>query len=739
MRPTISLCSILKNEVENLPKFLESFHGCLDEVHLTDTGSTDGSVEWIKEHAERVVGCKVYLHHFDWINDFAAARNYSFSHAKTDFICWADLDDCLKNREAFIHWRDHAMQFADGWYANYNYAIDENKNPVISFVRERVVRNDGSFKWQYFIHEGLLPQRPNLQFQIANTWAIDHHRTQEDFNKDRSRNLSMLEAKKADLPSRLLFYYGKELHDAGKPEQALQVLLDACVKPDLEAHDRVLGLQYAAYSAMQMAEMMQPQFQGEKYLLAEKLAKQGLELDHSRAEFFCIIGDAMVKRGMLPQAIPYFTAATACIRPQDLNPNAMTAIFNFKDAYVSYPKTQLCKIFFQMGRIDEAERLATELVKLGVPDGGAMLDEVKKAKVFIKGRDYARDKTEEIVFTCPPHNAYPFDDEIYKTKPLGGSETALCEMAQRLHRITGRKVIVFNPREENMVSSTGVEWRKVAELAEYFSKYEPKVHIAWRHTIKVTDAPTFIWCHDLQTQGAENHEAYDKHLCLTEFHKNYTMAMKGVPSDKIVVTRNGINLEKFPKELPAKNPLKCVFMSSPDRGLEYSMLVVDRMREMTGEAFELHVYYGFDNLYKFGMAEKADQLKKMASERPWVHLHGFTEQKKMYQEVADAAMWVHPATFIESYCVTALEMLELKIYPITRFYGALQNTLGEAEAKGHAVLVKNQHFNAEAIQEYADRALEVWRDKRWESIDIDMAKHDWHRVAEEWVKFLGLE
>jgi glycosyltransferase involved in cell wall biosynthesis len=255
----------------------------------------------------------------------------------------------------------------------------------------------------------------------------------------------------------------------------------------------------------------------------------------------------------------------------------------------------------------------------------------------------------------------------------------------------------------------------------------------------VTDAPTFIWCHDLQTQGAENHEAYDKHLCLTEFHKNYTMAMKGVPSDKIVVTRNGINLEKFPKELPAKNPLKCVFMSSPDRGLEYSMLVVDRMREMTGEAFELHVYYGFDNLYKFGMAEKADQLKKMASERPWVHLHGFTEQKKLYQEVADAALWIHPANFIETFAITALEMLMLRVFPITRFYGALQNTLGEAEAKGHAVLVKNQHFNAEAIQEYADRALEVWRDKRWESIDIDMAKHDWHRVAEEWVKFLGLE
>lgn len=734
MRPSIALCMIMRDEVHNLPRLFKSIHGCYDEVHVTDTGSVDGSCEWVKEHGEEFAGCKVFIHHFEWIHDFAAARNYSFSFAKTDYVAWLDLDDELHNPEGFKHWRDHAMQFADGWYANYHYAVDVNKKPIISFIRERVVKNNGSFTWKFFVHEGLIPNiKPNMG--VAHVWGVNHLRSEDDFNKDRSRNLKMLEDKRAELPTRLLFYFGKELHDNGKPDDALKVLLDAATKADLDHHDRVLALQYACYSAMQLADQMKPEFQAEKCMLAEKLAKQGLELSPTRAEFHCIIGDCLIKRGNLLGALPHFHAAEGCIRADMINASMMDPIFHFKDCYDMYPKMQKMKIFFHLGMLDKAEELAVSLAAKNAPMAQEMLKEIEGAKKFTDISEKGREKTDAIVFSCPPGNAYPFDELIYKTKGMGGSETALIEMATNLKAITGRQVIVFNDRESGFTGSSGVEWRSVKEVPNYFSKYQPAAHIAWRHNIRLTAAPTYLWCHDLQTQGVESKHNFDKILCLSDFHKHFVMAMQGVPASKIIVTRNGITPAKFEFEKKPKNPNKAVFMSSPDRGLENAVRVIEMMRETLPE-MELHVYYGLENLYKYGQKDKAEFLKALMASRPWVIQHGFTEQTKMYHEVSDAVLWMHPCTFIETFCITALEMLALKIFPITRRFGALQNTLAKAESNGQAILFENDQFNDADLNPYAEAGIRVIKEKLYEGIEFDMDHYGWGRVAEEWASFL---
>lgn len=95
-RPYIALACILKNEIENIDRFLSSFEGCFDVIHMTDTGSNDGSIELIEKYQngspdENPAKTPIKLHHFKWIDDFSAARNFSFSHAETDYIAWGDL------------------------------------------------------------------------------------------------------------------------------------------------------------------------------------------------------------------------------------------------------------------------------------------------------------------------------------------------------------------------------------------------------------------------------------------------------------------------------------------------------------------------------------------------------------------------------------------------------------------------------------------------------------------------
>ena len=147
---------ICKNEAHNLGPLLRSVHECFDAIYITDTGSTDETLEILKSEAARKdAGCDIHISHFDWVDDFAKARNFAFDQVpkEYDYICWLDCDDILGNPEGFKHFRDHSLHCAHLWLAPYNYAYDDNKNPVCTFLRERVVKNNHNFKWKYFIHE----------------------------------------------------------------------------------------------------------------------------------------------------------------------------------------------------------------------------------------------------------------------------------------------------------------------------------------------------------------------------------------------------------------------------------------------------------------------------------------------------------------------------------------------------------------------------------------------------------
>jgi tetratricopeptide (TPR) repeat protein len=90
--PKLSVCMIVKNEAENLPRLLGSIRGLADEVIIVDTGSTDGTVKLAEEFGATV-------HRFEWCDDFSAARNESLKHATMDYILWLDGDDEIKQAD----------------------------------------------------------------------------------------------------------------------------------------------------------------------------------------------------------------------------------------------------------------------------------------------------------------------------------------------------------------------------------------------------------------------------------------------------------------------------------------------------------------------------------------------------------------------------------------------------------------------------------------------------------------
>src|SRR4051794_13451064 len=77
---------IVRDEEGILARVLGDAATFCDELVVVDTGSSDATVEVAAR-------CGARVEHFAWVDDFAAARNFSFDAATGDWIVWLDADD----------------------------------------------------------------------------------------------------------------------------------------------------------------------------------------------------------------------------------------------------------------------------------------------------------------------------------------------------------------------------------------------------------------------------------------------------------------------------------------------------------------------------------------------------------------------------------------------------------------------------------------------------------------------
>ena len=91
-KPIVSIGLIVKNEEARLDKCLAVIKKVIDtvpgEIVVVDTGSTDGTVEIAKKYTDKV-------YDFEWIDDFAAARNFGLSKCSGEWFMYLDADEVL--------------------------------------------------------------------------------------------------------------------------------------------------------------------------------------------------------------------------------------------------------------------------------------------------------------------------------------------------------------------------------------------------------------------------------------------------------------------------------------------------------------------------------------------------------------------------------------------------------------------------------------------------------------------
>lgn len=712
---TLAATMICKNEMLNLPRLFKNLNGLVDAIYITDTGSDDGSYEYITSlEASLDANCPVYAFQFPWVNDFSAARNHNLEYIKEDYWMWIDLDDAIPNKNEFLKWKQTVMHLYDAWYVPYLYAFDKNKNPICSFIRERVFKTINKPKFEFFIHEGVDIAKSCSNASTVNIWQVHHVRTDEEAKADKGRNLKILLNKKDDLPLRMRFYLGKEQFDLGLHKDAAQTLCNLLTEKDVSLNDRELAYQYAIQALLFIKE----------YAKAIHLASNAIEFNPTRAEYHCLLGDAYFMIGELNRAKPYYKAALGCV---DVGSSGMSINFSNKECYDEYPRAQLAKIYMNENRFQDALEISEDINSSEIQDLRTNAYRSIGQSFYLKNIP----SSEDIVISCPPQGAYLWDGDLYRQKGLGGSETACVEMAEWIHKLTGRNVLVFNPRDEAKTVN-GVQYIPVKNLIEYFNKWKPKLHIAWRHPARLTDAPTVMWCHDLAVPGAESQE-FDKIIALSKFHSNYLQVTQGIKEDKIIISRNGLDPQRFKNLDLTKTVGKVIWPNSPDRGLEFALLIMDQVKKHIPSA-ELNCFYGLDNLYKYGLKDKADMLKSMIKDRPWVNYIGNVDQKRLANEFASSEVWLYPANFIETFCISAIEAMATKTYPVVKNLGALQDTLGAYKTCD----ILNLDYSNKEIDIWAEKVISAIENKKYNTIDFDVEKHSWQSVAKEWISMFQL-
>lgn len=102
---SLSVCLVVQNEQENLPRVLQSVKGIADEIVVVDGGSTDRSQEIAREY-----GAKVFFRTF---TNHADQKNYAASLASRDWIFLLDADEELSEElKASVHrWKERTPQF----------------------------------------------------------------------------------------------------------------------------------------------------------------------------------------------------------------------------------------------------------------------------------------------------------------------------------------------------------------------------------------------------------------------------------------------------------------------------------------------------------------------------------------------------------------------------------------------------------------------------------------------------
>ena len=321
---SISLCMIVKDEEDTIARCLDSVKDIVDEINIVDTGSTDQTKEVLKRYTNRI-------YDFEWVQDFAKARNYAFQQATKDFILWLDADDVFlpEDQEKLIELKGSLDLATDSVTMDYNLSTDQHGNVVTRLKRNRLVKRTNQFQWIGAVHEYLEVSGSIFHSEVA----VTHHSVRHDTH----RNLLIYEQQLAnhiEFTPRDLFYFANELKDHQMYLRSIEFYERFLLTERGWIEDNISACGRLADCFFELGDY--------KKELESNL--RSFQYDHPRPEFCCRLGFYFLKKKELHAAVFWYKLATE-IKLSSQNLGLQSPQFS-----TWLPNLQLCVCYDQLGQ-----------------------------------------------------------------------------------------------------------------------------------------------------------------------------------------------------------------------------------------------------------------------------------------------------------------------------------------------------------------------------------------------------
>lgn len=314
---TITGVIIARNEEETIREVIENLKPAVDEVLVVDTGSTDQTDDIAREIGARVI-------HFEWVDDFSAARNFALDNIQTNWVLWVDGDEILDPEDVDV------PRKAAGLYDSQDPAVVlrvVQMNMVEGVVERnfdssRMFRCDKGFRWSGRIHEqiettsGCPPMaafRPVIRIRLNHS-GYDPKVVQRKGKLE--RNIRLLRQAVEESPGDVVMwgFLGRDLLFAGKLGEAIPALQKAeNLATSTPFYGRLPEVRQALAEALwrvgrlddALQVMMRqttdaPTFPSGWYLLGQlKLAKAVALIDEATGAFESSLDNAPMYRGVV--------------------------------------------------------------------------------------------------------------------------------------------------------------------------------------------------------------------------------------------------------------------------------------------------------------------------------------------------------------------------------------------------------------------------------------------------------
>lgn len=206
----VSVCIIAKNEERHIEECLKRLKPYNCEIVLADTGSTDRTIEIAAGYTDKI-------YHFDWINDFSAARNYALSHADNDWVLSIDCDEYIETFDAGALLRLMKRNPYDAGQVLIRNRFTQDGQTAYENIRVSRLFNRNYFHFSGSIHEQVVMKRsdgeeisavPKKAFTAPITILhVGYDISEEEMRMKSLRNITLLENELKESGADAYIYY----------------------------------------------------------------------------------------------------------------------------------------------------------------------------------------------------------------------------------------------------------------------------------------------------------------------------------------------------------------------------------------------------------------------------------------------------------------------------------------------------------------------------------------------------